>query len=340
MTIPVDLVQGSDDVLRGEAVSKLLDELVADDDRSLVLDEHDLDSVSLGSMVDAAQTPPFLTERRIIVARKFGRYSKTDEVQSVLDYLADPLPTSVVVLVWEKAVSPVDTGEPVAKSPRVPPALTKAVTAAGGEVLDTEAPSGRGLAGWLAEQFREAGLDVDGRAREKIAERLGEDAGALVGLIGRLRGTFGPGARLDIDDVEPFLGEAGGVPPWDLTDAIDRGNVADALDKLARMMRAGDRHPLAIMATLQSHYLRMVRLDGAGARSDKDAATVLGMKGSTFPAKKALQQQQRLGSAALRRSTALLAQADIDLRGARAWPGNLVMEVLVARLASIARQAR
>lgn len=340
MTVAVFLVKGSDDVLRGEAVSKLIEELVGDDDRSLVLDEHDLDSVTLGSVIDAAQTPPFLTERRIIVARKFGRFSKTDEVQSLLDYLADPLPTSVVVLVWEKAVSPVDTGEPVAKSPRIPPALTKAVTAAGGEVLDTEAPSGRGMAGWLAEQLREAELEVDSRARETISERLGEDVGALVGLIGRLRGAFGPGARLDTDDIAPFLGQAGGVPPWDLTDAIDRGHVADALDKLARMMGAGDRHPLAIMATLQSHYLRMVRLDGAGARSDKDAAQVLGMKGSTFPAKKALEQQRRLGAAALRRSTTLLAQADVDLRGARAWPGNLVMEVLVARLASIARQAR
>ena len=340
MTVAVFLVKGSDDVLRGEAVSKLIEELVGDDDRSLVLDEHDLDSVTLGSVIDAAQTPPFLTERRIIVARKFGRFSKTDEVQSLLDYLADPLPTSVVVLVWEKAVSPVDTGEPVAKSPRIPPALTKAVAAAGGDVLDTEAPSGRGMAGWLAEQLREAELEVDSRARETISERLGEDVGALVGLIGRLRGAFGPGARLDTDDITPFLGEAGGVPPWDLTDAIDRGHVADALDKLARMMGAGDRHPLAVMATLQTHYLRMVRLDGAGARSDKDAAQVLGMKGSTFPAKKALEQQRRLGAAALRRSTTLLAQADVDLRGARAWPGNLVMEVLVARLASIARQAR
>jgi len=35
------------------------------------------------------------------------------------------------------------------------------------------------------------------------------------------------------------------------------------------------------MATLQSHYTRMLRLDGAGARSEKDAANVLGIKGST-----------------------------------------------------------
>ena len=31
------------------------------------------------------------------------------------------------------------------------------------------------------------------------------------------------------------------------------------------------------MATLQTHYLRMVKLDGANVRSEKDAAALLGM---------------------------------------------------------------
>ena len=70
----------------------------------------------------------------------------------------------------------------------------------------------------------------------------------------------------------------------------------------------------------------------APARNDKDAAVILGLKGSTFPAKKSLNQLQRLGSPKGRRAVALLAEADRDLRGERAWPGNLVMEVLVARL--------
>jgi hypothetical protein len=33
----------------------------------------------------------------------------------------------------------------------------------------------------------------------------------------------------------------------------------------------------------------------------------------------------------------LLAQADLDLRGAKAWPDELVMEVLVARLTGRSR---
>lgn len=336
MSVSVRLVRGNDDVLRNDLVTRLVDELVGDGDRSLLVDEFDLDVVRLGAAVDAAQTSPFLTDRRIVVVRRFGRYSKADDVADLVTYLGDPLETTALVLVWEKAVKPVDGGEPASPSPRVPPTLTKAVTAAGGEVLDADPPA-RNMAGWLDQQFTEADLDVEPRAREQVVKLVGEDAGAVIGLIERLRGAFPPGTRLRVEDVEPYLGPPGGVPPWELTDAIDKGDVALALGCLQRMMGGGERHPLAIMAPLQSHYLRMARLDGAGARGEKDAAAILGLKGSTFPAKKALAQAKRLGPSGIRRAIRLLAGADVDLRGARAWPGDLVLEVLVARLARISR---
>lgn len=341
----VHLVKGSDDVLRGDALSALLEVLVGDSDRSLLVDEFDLDGVKLGAAIDAAQTIPFLTDRRIVVVRRFGRYSKTDEIAELLTYLGDPLASTELVLVWEKALGQArsagrdDPGESVAKAPRIPPALTKAVTAAGGEIVDAD-PKGRNIDGWVGDQFRVAGLDLDGAARSRVTARLGEDPGALIGLIERLKGAYGPGSRLSLDQVEPFLGAAGGVPPWDLTDAIDKGDVPGSLDLLHRMMGAGERHPLAIMATLQSHYTRMVRLDGANARGEKEAAQVLGLKGSTFPAKKALTQVGKLGRRGTQRALTLVAGADADLRGARAWPGELVMEVLVARLATLSRSAR
>ncbi|MDH5238480.1 MAG: DNA polymerase III subunit delta, partial [Acidimicrobiia bacterium] len=70
---------------------------------------------------------------------------------------------------------------------------------------------------------------------------------------------------------------------------------------------------------------------------EKAAARVLGMKGSTFPAKKALTQSRRLGSDKVARAVRLIADADLDLRGCKDWPDQLVIEVLVARLAALAR---
>jgi len=338
MTVPVHLVKGADDVLRGEALTELLDELVGDGDRSLLVDEFDLDSAKLGAAIDAAQTIPFLTDRRVVVVRRFGRFSKADDVAELVAYLDDPLDSSSLVLVWEKSVKATENGDGVSAKPMIPQSLTKAIKACGGQVID--AAPGSKLDAWVPDQLHSAGLDVEPRAVRVIVDSLGEDAGALVEVIGRLKGVAEPGTTMTVADVEPLLGRAGGVVPWDLTDAIDRGDVPTSIDLLRRMVGGGDRHPLAVMAILQSHYLRMLKLDGAGARGEKEAAQILGLKGSTFPAKKALANLSKLGGAGVRRCVALVAQADVDLRGARAWPGDLVMEVLVARLATTARSSR
>jgi DNA polymerase-3 subunit delta len=60
------------------------------------------------------------------------------------------------------------------------------------------------------------------------------------------------------------------------------------------------------------------------------------MKGSTFPAKKALTQSRRLGHDGVAEAFRLLADADLDLRKfTKDWPEQLVMEVLVARLSRL-----
>jgi DNA polymerase-3 subunit delta len=101
------------------------------------------------------------------------------------------------------------------------------------------------------------------------------------------------------------------------------------------MMGAGGRHPLQIMASLQRHYGGMLRLDGAEVRTGDEAAAILKM--SPFPARKVLEQSRRLGHERVARAIDVIAQADNELRGRLGWPDTLVMEVLVARLAQLAR---
>jgi len=78
----------------------------------------------------------------------------------------------------------------------------------------------------------------------------------------------------------------------------------------------------------------MLALDGLDVRGEKEAAAALGIRGSTFPARKALDQSRRLGHDKIAQAIALLARADRDLRGERAYPrdvaDDLVMELLIA----------
>ena len=162
--------------------------------------------------------------------------------------------------------------------------------------------------------------------------------GRLEGLLDTLASAYGEGSTVSVDDLEPFLGTAGALAPWDLTDAIDAGKTAKALGVLHRMLDGPDAHPLRVMSVLHSHYRRMLQLEGSGVTSPEAAAEVLGLR-SAFPAKKALAESRRLGIGRIARAVQLLARADLDLRGATGLGGETVLEVLVARLSRLGPQA-
>ncbi len=252
-----------------------------------------------------------------MVVRRLGKFSKGEEITGLLTYLEDPLPSTTLVLVWEQSQRAVG---PLAPDPAHPHQGRHRRRRRDRRHRRPLGPGFGRVGGRAAPGRRPAGRP---RVRQEITDTLGEDAGALVGVIERLKGAFSPGSRLSLDDVAPYLGPSGGVPPWELTDAIDSGDVTLALDKLQRMMGSGDRHPLAIMATLQSHYTRMLRLDGAGVRGEKEAAQVLGLKGSTFPAKKALAQGKKLGGPGVRRAVACwpppMSTSAVRGRGRASW---------------------
>lgn len=325
------LLKGSDEVLLAEGARALIERLLDGRARSDVLDEFTGDEYHVADVVMAATTVSMFGDR-LIVARNLSRCT-TGDLAPLLDYLGDPSPDSVLVLVWDKPVNP------GARSNPLPKKLADAVRSAGGEVHDHNVPANaKGKAMWLDDQLRDARVQLDPRARQLLVDQLGDDVSRLGGILTVLDATFGD-ATVHADDIVPYLGEAGAVPPWDLTDAIDAGDVAGAVRNLQRLLGGGARHPLQVMVSLQTHVERMVRLDGADVRDDKEAAKLLGMK-SAFPAKKAMTAGRRLGPAKLRRALTLVAEADIDLRGRSAQDGAAQLEVLVARLAALSGGAR
>ncbi|MFM2070715.1 MAG: polymerase delta subunit [Actinomycetota bacterium] len=317
----VHLISGDDESLVLTGLTEVVHRLVGDGDRSLMVDDFDGLEYEIRSVVDAAQTPPFLTECRVVIARGIGRFT-ADDVAPLITYLADPLPSTELVL--------------VAGGGRVVKGLVDAAKRGGALVIDTAPPSrAKDRSLWVEQQFATSSLKLDGPALHAVGSWMGEDAGRLQGLIETLVSAFGTAQKLHLADVRPFLGDAGGVPPWDLTDAIDRGDTVVSLALLHRMMGQGDRHPLQVMAILHGHYTKLLKLDGSNARDEATAAQVLGIKAG-FPARKALDQYRKLSGTGVTRAIGLLAQADLDIRGAKDWPEGLVIEVLVARLSKLA----
>lgn len=328
-------LKGDDETLMAQALHAAIKDLVGDADRGLMVEEvtetnyGEGNELTMASLITAAQTMPFLTDRRVVVGRHLTMFSTAASVLPLIELLAVPPDTTDLILVWEKAST-------TNRMPTVPKPLAEALKSAGAEVVDV-VPSQRGRKAFIDERLATAPVRFDNGAKQLIADRLGDDVGRLSAVLETLTSTFGPDMKLSADDVAPFLGEASGVPPWELTDAIDDGNIGLALEKLERMTVGGDRHPLQTLATLHTHYQRALRLDGANVRDDKQAAEVLGLGNKTFPAKKALGLSRRLGRARTAQAVRLLAAADLDLRGNTALSAETVMTVLVARLARMSR---
>ena len=316
----VFLVTGETALVSRE-VGRLVDELVGDDDRAMLVEEFDASDGqgSVSAVTDALGTLPLFSDRRIVVIRNAN------------DLDADGA-TAVAAALDAKVES---TDVVVSATGRLSKTLTDAFKRAG--ATSVGASVGNRLADrlqWVEGQLSEAGLKVGADGVKFIATWLGGDHGRLQGLIETLRSTYGDGMKLSRADMEVFVGEAGSVAPWDLTDAIDVGDANKALVMLHRMIGPGESHPLQILALLSNRYAQMMRLDGRDVQSAEAAAQILG--GKAFTAGKVLDQYKKLGSSKVAQAVSLLAQADVDLRGGKDWPPELVMEVLIARLSRLA----
>jgi DNA polymerase III subunit delta len=316
------LVKGDDASLVAQAVRSLLADLVGDRDHALVVEESGGgigDDLNVGAVVDACLTPPFLIDRRVVVVRDAGRLLTAD-VPRLIEAINDPLPTTILVL--------------VAGGGTIPAPVVRAVQSSG-QVVDVSTGRPADRKQWLSGYVRHAPVKLNAQALALLGQHVGEDLGRVEGLLSALAAAYGQHALITAEDLEPYLGEAGNVPRYELTDAIDRGEVAVALRVLHRMLDAGGLAGLQVVATLHGHFANMLALDGSTVSDEREAAQVLGI--SAYPAKKALEQSRRLGSARIAQAIAWLARADLDLKGESGLPSGLVVEILVARLA---RQTR
>jgi len=315
-----------DPALVADALHRLLADL-----RSAGLDIEELagDDLTVGSVVEACNAS-FLggADKAVVVRDAQDHLRGGDDVKRLVAYLGDPNPQTSLVLVL--------SGDHKK--------LVDGAKKAGAAIVDPSPPGhAKARSGWLADRLEGAPVRLDRQAAARLGEHLGEDLGRLPGILAILAAAHGEGATIAAADLDPVLGDEGGGAPWDLTDAIDRGDTSAALHHLHRLLQG--RHPFVVLASLWGHYQRILRLEGSGARNEAQAAAILNLKGSTFPARKALTQAARLGPAGVARAVELAHRADLDLRGLRSYGSardsdRITLEVLVARLSRLAPARR
>ncbi|MDE2282456.1 MAG: hypothetical protein KGJ92_06775 [Actinomycetales bacterium] len=327
-------VVGTDATMVYDAVRNVVDEALGALDPTVALEDFvardsSAGEPSTGRLLDALYTPAMLVERRVVVVRD-AQYLSADEAKALQAWMASPTPETVLVLA-------------------VVGAKTNKLVKAADVLVDVNVGSRQAdRHEFVAGKFAQYGVTADRTVVATVVGRVGDDLARVDALARTLHSIYGT-APLTVGHVEPYLGDPGGVPEWDLTDAIDAGDASRAITVARRMLDSKGRAGLQIVNLLQRHFLRLARLSGASVRDADEAASLLGIK--AFPAGKALAAARRLGDVRVVEAVRLITRADLDLKGGVTFGSGddstaadatelMVIEVLVARLARLSASAR
>jgi len=330
-------VVGTDATMVYDALHNVVSTALGTLDPSIALQDFTAKDVtsagteSIASQIlEALNTPPFLVDRRVVVVRD-AQSLVADEVAEIISWMQAPAPGIILVL----AVVGTKTNK-----------LVKAAEEVIETNVGTRAPD---RLAFVEKKFAEYNVTVSKDVVQRVTDVVGDDIARVDSVVRSLAAIYGS-APLTFAHVEPYLGEAGDVAPWDLTGAIDKGDATQAIIAARRMLDSKARAGLQVINILQRHFMQFMKLEGANVTSADEAAALLGVtnpKSASF----ALQTANRLGADRVSMAMHWITEADLALKGGVSYGGKdlntdmdvtelTVVEILVARLAKMSQGAR
>jgi DNA polymerase-3 subunit delta len=245
---PVYLIHGSEELLLERAVRRLKDRLAKVADLDFNMETFDGDSDSADGIVNAANTMPFMSDRRLVIVRGVDKMAAAD--QGVLaDYAKDPAPFTALVLVAAK----VNRGS----------RLYKAIDALGG-AAEYAAPKRGEYPAEVTRLFAEHGKQAASEAARALVDAVGRDLRRLDTEVDKVVAYVGEREKVTAADIAAVV-TAGAVTVFEFTDALGSRDTGTAIAKLRRLLESGESvHGMLAMA------VRHVRaLLGARALMDR-----------------------------------------------------------------------
>ena len=308
------LVTGSDTPRRDQAV-RLLEETLCDPEmHQWCLVKVDAEESTGGDVLDLVSTPPFLGERRVVVVKGAERLP-SDE--ALIPYVQAPPEFSTLILVAES----------VDRRRKLYQAIKK-----GGLVLEYETPKENDLDRRVHEMARGLGLNLDREAVSALVERVGGDLERITQELHKLSVYVENGAAVDRAQVDALVGAGppilGQYALFEYVDALTEGSGAQALERLGRLIAAGEP-PLVVLAMIARQFRLLLAATAWRGERPEALAMALAMK-STFPAKKAMTQVRHWSLPQL--IEALEACALCDALMKRGVDGRRALEILTVKL--------
>ena len=235
------------------------------------------------------------------------RYLLVDQIQAWKPSEVGPLESALDALPPETVLVLIARGKP-------PKPLIAAVKKAGGEAREYSAPKPWQLPKWAVERAAEEGVQLDSETAKELVSVVGPSQQRLAREIEKLALAVHPATRIGLEDVERLARGETSPGAYELADALAAGDRREVL-AIAERIVAHEGRPGALLWTIARRLREVHRaavLLEAGVPEQKAAEAV---SRQPWLAKKIVARAKKADRAALEHVLAVLAEAEIELRG-------------------------
>lgn len=317
---PVYLIHGTEELLLQRGLERLKDRFAAVADLDFNLETFDAGAAAVEDVVNAANTLPFMAERRLVVLRHVEKLNA--EAQDALaEYAEDPARHTVLVLVGLK----------LAKGSR----LYEAIERLDG-VFEYKAPKRAEYGSAVVKLFAGIGKKIGTDAAEALVRAVGRDLRRLSVEADKVCAYVGDAGTVTLEDVERVMSETAPTSVFEFLDAFGGRDVRDALRLLGRLLEDGEAvHAVHAMAVRHVRNLIGARsvLDRGGGQSS--VARELGMP--EWLARRLIGQANRWTAGELAEALVAAGRVDGEMKTSRVQP-RLALETWLAACAGPRRR--
>lgn len=240
--LPVYVLVGSDPWLARAALEAVREAVLVPATRAFNDASFSASEDRPGAILDVAQTVPMMAPRRLVVVKQLEE-APVALLDALLDYVAAPSPSTVLVLLGEKfpgASGGMDRGVRIQNAAKKTGLVLK---------LEASAVSPGDFCGMVA---RERGVRLLPDAVRRLVELTGDELSVLAANVEKCADFVGPGGVIDPAVVDELCVSTVDAEVWGLTDALVTRDRDRALGALHRLLEDGEPgHRLLAMVAWQ-----------------------------------------------------------------------------------------
>ncbi|RQD72748.1 MAG: DNA polymerase III subunit delta [Candidatus Syntrophonatronum acetioxidans] len=317
--LPIYLLWGEEEYLKKKIIVELKNCLVEPEMSSFNLDFFEGGNHSLKEILSRAETPPVLSNKRLIIVKNPPYFSEEvkekKELEDLVRYLQEPVSHTCLVFSATK----------IDKRKKITRLLVKSNGAA-----DCSPVKEGELKKWVRQKFRQEGKNIDNNALENLIELAGNDLNRLENEINKLCTYLGEDNNLSREKVKGLVTGSLESGIFSLVDSLGNKNKKEALDQLHRIILQGEP-PLKILTMIARQFRLLIQVKTLQEGGYTRQEMIKELKVHPFVVKKLLSQVENFTRKELKRGLIKSHETDLKIKTGQLEP-HTSLEFLIAGL--------